>query len=127
MTATLYVNSDPQRRPRRLTYTGKATTAGLFGAAQGMKPFPLDAPGEYHAKILATYTDPDGHLWVCTMRHAGVVYPENSPVIARGKKLYDRREVRRPRRDAGRGLHRRGRRRSTWSTSPSPTSPATCC
>ena len=47
-----------------------------------MKPFPLDAPGEYHAKVLATYTDPGGHLWVSTMRHAGIVYPAD---IARGR------------------------------------------
>ncbi len=71
----------------RLSYAGKATTAGIFGAAQGMKSFPLNTPGEYHAQILATYTDAEGHLWVCTMRHAGIVYPEPLTVVARGKKL----------------------------------------
>jgi Zn-dependent metalloprotease len=86
VTASLYVNSDPTN-VRTTTYSGKASTAGLFGAAQGMKSFPLDAPGEYHAKVLATYTDADGHLWVSTMRHAGIVYPEPSAVTARGKKL----------------------------------------
>lgn len=86
VTATLYPNSDP-KIPRTISYSGRASTAGLFGAAQGMKPFPLDAPGEYHAKVLATYTDADGHLWVCSMRHAGVVFPDPSPVVARGKKL----------------------------------------
>lgn len=86
VTASLYPESDPAR-VRTLTYAGKATEAGLFGAAQGMKAFPLDAPGEYHAQVLATYTDGEGHLWVSTMRHAGVVYAENSPVVARGKKF----------------------------------------
>ncbi|MDO8835515.1 MAG: M4 family metallopeptidase, partial [Vicinamibacterales bacterium] len=86
VTADLYPNSDATN-VRTLTYAGKASAAGLFGAAQGMKAFPLNAPGEYHAKILATYTDADGHVWVSTMRHAGVVYPEASPVIARGKKI----------------------------------------
>ena len=62
------------RSVKTLSYAGKATAAGLFGAAQGMKSFPLDAPGEYHAQVLATYTDAEGHLWVSTMRHAGVVY-----------------------------------------------------
>ena len=85
VTARLFVNSDA-RDVRSVSYSGKATTAGLFGAAQGMKSLPLDAPGEYHAQVLATYTDADSHLWVSTMRHAGVVYPESSPVIARGKK-----------------------------------------
>jgi Zn-dependent metalloprotease len=84
--ASLYVNSDP-KNVRTIAYAGRASTAGLFGAAQGMKSFPLDAPGEYHAKVLATYTDADGHLWVSSMRHAGVVYAEPSAVIARGKKL----------------------------------------
>ncbi len=86
VTASLYPSSDPAQ-VRSLTYSGRATAAGLFGAAQGMKAFPLDAPGEYHASLLATYTDAEGHLWVSTMRHAGVVHPEPSGVIARGKKL----------------------------------------
>ena len=86
VTAQLYPGSDPARL-RTLSYSGKATPAGLYGAAQGMKSFPLDAPGEYHAQLLATYTDAEGHLWVSTMRHAGVVYSESSAVIARGKKF----------------------------------------
>ena len=86
VTATLYANSDP-KNARTISYSGKASPAGLFGAAQGMKPLPFDAPGEYQAQVLAKYTDQDGHLWVSTMRHAGVVYPEDSPIVARGKKL----------------------------------------
>ena len=86
VTATLHPNSDPSAA-RSVTYTGTANAAGVFGAAQGLVPFVLDAPGEYHAKILATYTDRAGHLWVCAMRHAGVVYPEDSPVVAHGKKI----------------------------------------
>jgi len=86
VTATLYVNSDP-KNARTITYTGKASSGGIFGAAQGMKPLVFDAPGEYHAQVLATYTDADGHLWVESMRHAGVVYPEDSPIVAHGKKL----------------------------------------
>jgi hypothetical protein len=84
--AVLYVNSDPANA-RKVSYSGKATPYGIFGAAQGMKPLPLDAPGEYHAHILATYLDPNQDLWVCSMRHAGVVYPEDTPIVARGKKL----------------------------------------
>ncbi len=84
ITATLYVNSDP-KNARTISYTGKASAAGVFGAAQGMKPLPFDAPGEYHATVLAKYTDPDGHLWVSVMRHAGVIYPEDTPIVAHGK------------------------------------------
>ena len=82
----LYVGSDPAN-VKSLTYSGKASAAGIFGAAQGAKPFPLEAPGEYHAQLTATATDSDGHLWICSMRHAGVVYPEPSGIIAHGKKL----------------------------------------
>jgi hypothetical protein len=84
--ADLYVNSDP-KDVRTVVSTGKATEGGVFGAAHGLKPLPLDAPGEYHGQITATYWDPEGHLWVCVMRHAGVVHPEDSPLIAHGKKL----------------------------------------
>lgn len=86
VTASLFVNSDPLN-VKAVSYSGIATAGGLFGAAQGMKALSLDAPGEYHARILATYTDPEGHLWVCAMRHAGVVYSDDSPVEAHGKKI----------------------------------------
>jgi len=82
----LYPNSNTSQI-KTLDYSGKASAGGTFGPAQGMKPFVLDAQGEYHAHILATYTDSDGHYWVCSMRHAGVVYPEDTQLIAHGKKL----------------------------------------
>lgn len=87
ITATLYPNSDPAQA-RELKSTGKASAGGVFGVAQGMQQLTLDAAGEYHGKILARYTDSAGDLWVCVMRHAGVVYPADSPIVARGKKLY---------------------------------------
>lgn len=87
VTATLYPNSDPSQA-KTATWSGKANAGGVYGAAQGAKSLPLSAPGEYCAQILATYTDRDGHLWVSTMRHAGVVYDPSGPIVARGKKLY---------------------------------------
>jgi hypothetical protein len=84
--ASLYVNSDPGD-VRRDRWCGKASPSGVYGSAQGAKYLMLDAPGEYAAHILATYTDSKGHLWVCSMRHAGIVYPEDSPIVARGKKF----------------------------------------
>ncbi len=86
VTATLFVNSDPNR-VRTISFSGKASAAGMFTAAQGMKPLSFDAPGEYHARLLARYTDADGHLWVEAMRHAGVIYPEDTPIVAHGKKV----------------------------------------
>jgi hypothetical protein len=86
ITATLYPASDPAKA-HTVSSSGKATRGGIFGVAQGMQQLTLDAPGEYHARILAKYVDPEGHLWVCVMRHAGVVYAEDSPVEAHGKKL----------------------------------------
>lgn len=84
--ATLFVNSNPQDT-RVIEYSGKATAAGMFGSAQGMKPLVFDAPGEYVAQVLAQAYDQYGHLWVCSMRHSGIVYPPDSPIVARGKKL----------------------------------------
>jgi hypothetical protein len=86
VTATLFVNSDPAN-VRKISYSGKATAGGVFGSAQGMKPLMFDAPGEYVAQVLARYADADGHLWVQSMRHAGVIYPADSAIVAHGKML----------------------------------------
>lgn len=84
--AVLYPYSD-RSKAKSLKYGGRATPGGIFGSDQGMKPFMLDTPGEYHARILGTYVDMHGHLWVCAMRHAGIVYPEDTGIVAHGKKL----------------------------------------
>ncbi len=86
--AFLYAGSDPAK-VKKISYSGTATQAGTYGSAQGAEPFILDAPGEYFAHILARYTDAEGHLWICSMKHAGVVYAEDTPVAAHGKKLID--------------------------------------
>ena len=82
--AVLYVNSDPANA-RKVTSKGKASPSELFTAVQGNTPLTFDAPGEYHGHVLARYWDKDGHLWVCSMRHAGVVYPADTPIVAHGK------------------------------------------
>ena len=82
----LYPGSDPAK-VKSLAYQGKASPGGIFGADQGLKSFILDEPGEYHAHLLATYQDAEGHLWVCSMRHAGVVYPADTSLVAHGKKI----------------------------------------
>ena len=94
MTATLYPGSDPAQA-RSVSVSAdlhkRATRGGIFGAVQGMVQLTLDAPGEYCAHILARATDAEGHLWVSSMRHAGVVYPvpgtERATIEAHGKKL----------------------------------------
>jgi hypothetical protein len=86
VTATLYPNSD-RTRARTLNYKGKASTAGVYGAVQGMQALTFSEPGEYSAKVLAKAWDKQGHFWVSSMRHAGIVYPPDTPLIARGKKL----------------------------------------
>lgn len=82
----LYPFSD-ESEVRSLSYAGRASSAGIFGVREGMKPFTLDAPGEYHARILARYADKNGELWVCSLRHAGVVYAPDTPLVAHGKRL----------------------------------------
>ena len=86
VTATLYPDSDPSQA-KTITYNGKASPGGIFGAAQGMQQLTLDSPGEYSAHILAQYTDQEGHLWVEGMTHAGTVYALDSPIVAHGKKI----------------------------------------
>jgi hypothetical protein len=86
VTATLFPDSDPAKAVT-MTWGGKANNGGVFGALQGNKSLPLSAQGEYLGHVLATYTDGDGHLWVCSMRHAGVVFDPNGPIVARGKKV----------------------------------------
>ncbi len=85
--ADLYENSESDN-VRTVVSAGKATQEGIFGAAQGMRYLPLDSPGEYQARITATYWDHEGNLWVGVMRHAGIVYPDITPIEAHGKKLY---------------------------------------
>jgi hypothetical protein len=86
VTATLYPYSDASQA-KTATWGGKASAGGIYGSAQGAKTLLLDAPGEYATHIVARYADPQGQLWVCSMRHAGVVYPADSPIVARGKKV----------------------------------------
>ncbi len=99
VTAMLFPDSNPET-PITVVSKGRATPGGIFGSAQGAQPLPLSAPGEYIGHVLATYTDAEGHLWVSTMRHAGVVYAADSSLLAHGKKLqigskyYDRGETR---------------------------------
>ena len=86
VTATEFVNSDPTQT-QTVTFSGKATPAGVFTAAQGLQPLNFTEPGEYLAKVHAQYTDSNGILWVAAMTHAGVVYPIDTPIAAHGKKL----------------------------------------
>jgi len=98
VSATLYVNSNPADK-RTVSFSGRASPSGVFGAAQGALQLTLDAPGEYYAHIKAKFIDQDGHLWLCSVRHAGIVYPADSAIVAHGKKLtiggkyYDRGET----------------------------------
>jgi hypothetical protein len=87
ISATLYPDSDAAMVRTPVISSGKATRGGIFGALQGLKQLTLDVPGEYHAQILAKHVDAEGHLWVCVMRHAGVIYPVDSAIEAHGKKL----------------------------------------
>lgn len=81
-----YPDSDTNK-VKSLFEKGKATLAGSYGLRHWENPLVFDAPGEYHAHILATYTDSEGHLWVSTMRHAGIVYPMDTPLMVHGKKF----------------------------------------
>jgi len=81
-----FPRSDPQRMTTQVS-TGRATEGGIFSYGQGMKRFVFEEPGEYFARVFATYTDTKKRLWVCSLSHAGVVFPKDTPLVAHGKRL----------------------------------------
>lgn len=84
---TFYPGSDASKASTQ-TWTGTATTGGVFLAATMSPALTFTAPGEYHARIRATYTDAAGNLWICAMRHAGIVFdPSSTAFAAHGKKV----------------------------------------
>lgn len=83
--ADFYPYSDPTK-VQSLTDKGKVPKGGAYNADHWVKRLQFEVPGEYHANILATCIDSEGHLWVSTMRHAGVAFQLDSPLIVHGKK-----------------------------------------
>ena len=99
VTASLYVNSDA-KDVRTIAYSGKATAAGLFGAAAGHE-------GRSRSMRRASTTrrcwrptpTRTGTCGSASMRHAGVVYPRPLSRDRARQEAGHRRQVRRARRE----------------------------
>ena len=84
LTITLYPGSDPAQAITH-TITGHANDYGYFSAPDHASRFTHH--GEYRVDLTATYTDPNGTLYMGAMTWGGVVMtPENeADLIARGR------------------------------------------
>jgi len=121
----LYPGSDPAK-VQSMTWGGKASAAGVFGASRATSRFTLSAEGEYCAKILATYTDAGGNLWspACAMRVWSTIPTVPSWRAARSYYTADSYLVRGETHDEG--YIDALPAPSTWCTSTFPTIRATC-
>jgi hypothetical protein len=107
LTVTLYPDSDPAQAITQ-TITGRANDYGYFGISDFRfsiadspianrkseienRTLTLSAPGELRLDLTATYTDPDGELYMGAMTWGGVVMtPENeADLIAHGRRGLD--------------------------------------
>ena len=64
------------------TYSGEANRFGYF--ASSVTPFKFTAPGEYLVNYDATYTSPDGVLWMASRKWASIVETPNSNIVTHG-------------------------------------------
>jgi len=82
----LCVNSDPGQMVRKRV-RGKANRYGyFFGGNDDNGRLSLSGPGEYVVDITAAYTDPNGVLWMGSLRGASVVESPNPKLIAHGRR-----------------------------------------
>ena len=86
--ATLLVNSDPNQAVT-LSVHGTANRFGTFTPPAGTVPLTMTGPGELVVKTVATYTDPDGVLWMGATRWGQVVAQPNSSFVAHGRHEID--------------------------------------
>jgi hypothetical protein len=86
--ATLFMNSDPNQAVSYAVH-GTANRYGTFTPPTGTAAVRMSGPGELVVKTVATYTDPDGVLWMGATRWGQVVAPVNSSLIAHGRHEVD--------------------------------------
>jgi hypothetical protein len=103
VTATLFPNSDPASAVT-INYGGKATVAGVFGAAQGLMPLNFTAPGEGVRQVRRCARHPLGQHDAPRWRR---VRPRRQPGGARQEGGHRQRQTGGPRRYPDRRLHRR--------------------
>ncbi len=88
LTVTLDPDSDPDRRVVK-TITGEANQYGVFaGAAEALT---VDQAGEVRVDLVASYTAPDGTMFMGAMRWGGIVMtpPAEVELVAHGRRGVD--------------------------------------
>jgi hypothetical protein len=85
---TLYPDSDPAQATTR-TLTGRANRYGYFGS--GDAPITMTAPGEYRVDVTASYTAPNGAMYMGSQTWGGVVMTPDvdADLIAHGRRGVD--------------------------------------
>jgi hypothetical protein len=88
LTVTLDPDSDPDRRVVK-TITGEANQYGVFAGAA--EPVTVDQPGEVRVDLVASYTAPDGSMFMGAMRWGGIVMtpPAEVQLVAHGRRGVD--------------------------------------
>ncbi|MEE8452081.1 MAG: hypothetical protein V3R99_09210 [Thermoguttaceae bacterium] len=81
----LHVNSDADR-PIRTLVRGKANRYGYFCPGDDADRLLMSGPGEYVVDVSASYTDPDGVLWMGSLRGASVVEGPRPKLTAHGRR-----------------------------------------
>ena len=88
LTVTHYPGSDPARKQVE-TIRGRAGSHGAF-TFRGA-PIQLDTPGEFRVELKASYTTPDGTLYMGALTWGNVVMtpPEETRLVAHGRRGHD--------------------------------------
>jgi len=74
-----YPASDPSQR-RQWKAQGRANRFGHY-VSTGKPLLSFDQPGEYHSRVIATYRDGRGRLWMGTQTSAGVIAPREAGTL----------------------------------------------
>jgi hypothetical protein len=85
MLATIYPNSSPALAVR-LERGGQANSFGYLGSVE---PIFIGQPGEIRLDLTASYSDPNGRLYMGTRAWGGVVMSPTSSLIAHGRRGVD--------------------------------------
>ena len=80
---TLYRNSS-KKDIKRAVVNGRANRFGYFYPREKFEKMIFDSPGEYLSQISASYTDPEGKLWLGSQCSGSVVAPPDSKLIVHG-------------------------------------------
>jgi hypothetical protein len=86
--ATLFIESDSTKKIEQLV-AGTANRFGVFTPPLEASEIGMMGPGELLVETTASYTDPDGVLWMGSTRWGQVVAPVDTTMLAHGRRGRD--------------------------------------